>query len=118
MGGTNRATASAFPQGANISSPAAASSKTNRKRKADDALSEEALRLQRKRLSDRRSQRTAREKTRQRIEELEQALEKLSAANAGSKLQEQIAENMALRRENAQLKRRLGHISSLCRIGQ
>jgi hypothetical protein len=118
MGGTNRVTASTSPQGANIASSTAASSKTDRKRKEDDALSEESLRLQRKRLSDRRSQRTAREKTRQRIKELERALEKLSAANAGSKLQEQIAENMALRKENAQLKRRLGHISSLCRIGQ
>jgi len=118
MGGTNRAQVSTSSQGANSASSTAASSKNDRKRKADDALSEEALRLQRKRLSDRRSQRTAREKTKQRIEELEQALEKLSAANTGSKLQEQIAENMALRRENAQLKRRLGHISSLCRIGQ
>jgi hypothetical protein len=107
MGGTNQATASIYPQGANIASSTAASSKTDRKRKGNDALSEEALRLQRKRLSDRRSQRTAREKTRQRIQELEQALEKLSAANASSKLQEQIAENMALRRENTQLKRRL-----------
>ncbi|KAL2823599.1 hypothetical protein BDW59DRAFT_163176 [Aspergillus cavernicola] len=79
-----------------------------------ECLPESRIRRERKRLSDRLSQRTVRQRTKQRITELERQVEDLLASNPGHVLQEKILENEALRQENTELRRLIQRIGTLC----
>ncbi|OCK78227.1 hypothetical protein K432DRAFT_444782 [Lepidopterella palustris CBS 459.81] len=85
-----------------------------RRRTRKNGPVDDISRLERKRLSDRRSQQAMRQKTKQRIAELESALQALLATNVNRELKEKIAENQALKEEVARLRLRLDRIGRLC----
>ncbi|KAL3474479.1 hypothetical protein BJX99DRAFT_260411 [Aspergillus californicus] len=80
----------------------------------EECLPESRIRRERKRLSDRLSQRTVRQRTKQRITELERQVEDLLASSPGHGLHERILENEALRQENTELRRLIQRIGTLC----
>ncbi|KAL4939250.1 hypothetical protein BDV06DRAFT_225221 [Aspergillus oleicola] len=77
-------------------------------------MTDSQTRRERKRISDRLSQRTVRERTKRRIAELEKQVQTLLSGSPDHALQEKIRENEALREEVVRLRQVVQRIGNIC----